>query len=178
MRCKCPTVSDSSEYTTSDITNNSLLSSFPFESSVSLDSDIINEILQEREQLLNESINSAEVLDDVKQCVNEILTRVDGIVDSPKKRDRRDKRSAVKDNWVRNKRKRAHQTGEAYINRRGKYVEEKKINEEKSCGSKCKFKFSENISMDTRENFSSTFIKWIAMQSMNSSTRQPYELQN
>ena len=86
---------DNSEYTTSDITNNSLLSYFP--SSVSLDSDIVNEILQEREQLLNESINSEEVLDDVKQCVNEILTPVDGIVDSRKKLTR--KRSMVKYNW-------------------------------------------------------------------------------
>ena len=30
--------------------------------------------------------------------------------------------------------------------------------------------------MDTRENFSSTFIKWVAMRSMNSSTGQPYAL--
>ena len=82
---------------------------------------------------MNESINSAEPLDDVQQCVNEILTRVGSIVDSPEKLAR--KRSTVKDNWVRNKRKRAHQTGEVYINSQEKYVEAKKIKEENSCGS-------------------------------------------
>ena len=63
------------------------------------------------------------------------------------------------ENWVRNKRKKAHQTGHEYINGKGKLITAKSIQIKKDCASKCKFKCAENINKDTRERIFHEFYK-------------------
>ena len=78
----------------------------------------------------------------------------------PQKKPLTRKRSLNKENWEKNKRKRAHQSGDVYINSRGKYVQQKQIKMKKDCKSSCKFKCSEKISRDTQEK---TFLDFYKM---------------
>ena len=60
------------------------------------------------------------------------------------------KRSINKDQWMKNKRKKAHQSGEKYVNSRGKLVEAKTIISKKDC-SNCKNQCAEKISKEAQE---------------------------
>ncbi|KAI5642870.1 hypothetical protein NE865_05168 [Phthorimaea operculella] len=53
--------------------------------------------------------------------------------------------------WACNVRKVKHQSGEAYISRRGKYVPERKIKSTKDCLTSCKFKCNKKITDTDRE---------------------------
>lgn len=52
--------------------------------------------------------------------------------------------------WKCNVRKKAHQSGKAYINRRGKSVSDKQIKTKKNFLMDCRYKCQENISCDER----------------------------
>lgn len=68
-------------------------------------------------------------------------------------------RSQVPDptSWACNVRKLKHQRGEAYINRRGKLVPERRIRNTKDCVRNCKFKCNEKITDEDREHIFKAF---------------------
>lgn len=59
--------------------------------------------------------------------------------------------------WACNVRKLKHQRGEAYINRRGKFVPEKSVRNTKDCHKSCVFKCSEHVSDVDRDNIFKAF---------------------
>ena len=69
------------------------------------------------------------------------------------------KRTTNTANWARNVQKLAHQSGKEYINIRGKYIEAKKRNVEKSCDKNCKLQCSTNIPDATLEKVFLDFYK-------------------
>ena len=125
-------------------------------SSISLDNTIVNEIFAERDQLL-EPLRLLEVPEDVHECINRLLTHVQ--YNSQGKKALTRKRSVNKEKWGKEKRKRAQQSGEAYVNSRGKYVEAKSIKIKKDSKSNCKFKCSEKISRVMQEHIFDDFYK-------------------
>lgn len=59
--------------------------------------------------------------------------------------------------WACNIRKQKHQRGEAYVNRRGKYVPERRVKNIKDCLQSCIYKCNHNISDSDRENIFKSF---------------------
>lgn len=59
--------------------------------------------------------------------------------------------------WACNVRKLKHQRGEAYINRRGKYVPERRVKNTKDCLKSCKYKCNERIDDTDREHIFKAF---------------------
>lgn len=82
-------------------------------------------------------------------------TETQMVPEPPKKRSR----SQIPDptSWACNIRKTKHQRGEAYINRRGKFVPERHIRNTKDCVKNCKFKCNEKISDTDREHIFKAF---------------------
>ena len=109
-----------------------------------LQSDIINEIMEER---INFETPSVDVSKEVKECIEKLLNDVEKVTHKAEKLTR--KRSLIQQDWERNKRKRAHQSGKAYINSRGKFVQAKEIKSKKDCNSGCKFKCCEKVNKVT-----------------------------
>ena len=153
LESNCNPLDDEPHETTAKTTT----SLFSFNvSSISLDSTIVNEIFTERDQLL-EPIRLLEVPEDVHECINRLLTHVQ--YNSQEKKVLTRKHSVNEEKWGKEKRKRAHQSGEAYVNSRGKYVEAKSIKIKKDCKSNGKFKCSEKISRVTQEQIFDDFYK-------------------
>ena len=103
-------------------------------------------------ELVNDIVLDEEIEADVQACMNDLLESVIQKADKNKRLTR--KRSIHKDDWERNKRKRAHQAGLEYVNIRGKKVEPKSIQSKKNCNDNCKFKCSETINKALQEKFS------------------------
>ena len=131
----------------------SLVSDFP--ESLSFESDIINEIMEER---INFEPPSVDVSKEVKECIEKLLNDVEKVTQKAEKTLTR-KLSLNQQDWERNKRKRAHQSGKAYINSRGKFVQAKDIKSKKDCNSGCKFKCCEKVNKVTQEKIFLDFYK-------------------
>ena len=126
----------------------SMLSDFP--GSISIDSQIINEIL---EGPTNPQFNNYDIFsdddpqtndDDIFSAVTELVDKLtNNIVKEITKENKKltRKRSINRNNWQKNERKRAHQSVKAHVNSREKRVKPKKIKLTKDCFSNCKLKY-------------------------------------
>ena len=77
------------------------------------------------------------------------------------------KRTTNKEEWARNKRQKACQSGKAYVNAKGKLIPPETIKSKKDCKNSCKFKCAEKINAGVREQIFEGFCKMDANQKRN-----------
>ena len=134
----------------------SLISDFPESMTMSFNSDIneiVEEILTSRLSVVIDDVSK-----EVKECVEQLLNDIEKVTKKTERKLTR-KRSLNPQDWEKNKRKRAHQSGDAYVSSRGKLIQAKEIKVKKDCNYSCKFKCCEKVNKATQNKIFLDFYK-------------------